>query len=145
MMFYAYSIHAIKMSDSERSTYHRALEALIVGAAAGALVYAFVDTTNFDILGMNLSGPVAVGSAVAVSSFAADSLQHYVLPEDRSGMLAGTLGKPLVSGATAAAVLGLMVGFENLDTQAIAGIFGVGVAAEVGGVYISNGVMPYLM
>jgi hypothetical protein len=133
------------MSDSEKSTYHRALEALIVGASAGALVYAFVDTTNFDILGMSLSGPVAVGSAVAVSSFVADNLQHYVLPEDRSGMLVGTLGKPLVSGATAAAVLGLMVGFENLDTQALAGIFGVGVAAEVAGVYVSNGVMPYLM
>jgi hypothetical protein len=131
------------MSD-DKATRHRLVEALAAGVVAGAIVYGLADASSIPVLGMNLSASTAVGSAVAISSFAADSLQHYVMPS-AAGEMVGALAKPLVSGGTAAVTLGLIVGFDRIPIDGLAKIFGVGVVSEVSGSYLAGYVHPYLL
>jgi hypothetical protein len=135
------------MSSVERSPVQNyLLRPLVTGAFGYGLCYAIIGNSGGveTPLGM-LSPAMAIGTSVAVASAAGSAIQQQLQASQPDALadVSAMLIAPVLTGAVAVLTTRILVG-PTQDYSAIMKIAGIGAAAEVGSVYVSDSVLALL-
>jgi len=106
---------------------------IAAGLVAGAVSYVTNGDMDVEIFGITTKAHIATAVAVGGSSFLAESIQNYVQPSVPPQFT--SLTKPILTGASAAAIMYAGIGYE---TSGLYIAFGVGGVSEMVGSYVND-------